>query len=521
MPESQRPNILLLMTDQQRHDTVAALGNNTIKTPSLDRLCAEGTAFTRAYSPTPVCVAARCALMTGKPAHETGCYDNTDQPQDVPSFAEVLADAGYQTHAVGKMHFTPDPHRMWGFQSRDVSEEGWETEPNDDFRNYVRDQGYDHVSAFQGIRSEFYYVPQPSQLPARHHHTHWTVDRSIDFLKRRDTSRPFLLKTSFIKPHPPFENPEPWSRLYRGPQMPAPFTPETGDELTTYWNRVQNRYKYGDAGNDGYLERLRVAAYYANISFIDQQVGRLLDALGDERDNTIVIYFADHGEFLGDYGCYGKRTMQDAASRIPMIVRMPGRVPAGQQVTRPATILDIFPTLLDAAGISSDKPSDEGESLIDLANDNCQRDVVFSQFQMAEYGLYMAVSENDKYVYSAPDRREIYVDDKTDPRETRNAINVPGNDRRAAYLRQKLIDRHSRANDTYAVTDGRWRQYPPVTFDSTPDRGLLYQDNPALQAAIDDLGPGYARDVTTTDGVAMSLLCPETSYPPVEEEPAS
>ena len=138
MPASQ-PNILFLFTDQQRYDTIAALGNSIIKTPALDRLAGEGTAFTQAYTPSPVCMAARCAIVTGQPPHVTGCTANNPMPQDRPSFMQHLNQSGYQTAGIGKMHFSPDPHKMWGYEQRIFSEEG--ASPDDEFVAYLREQG--------------------------------------------------------------------------------------------------------------------------------------------------------------------------------------------------------------------------------------------------------------------------------------------------------------------------------------------------------------------------------------------
>ncbi len=128
-----QPNILILFTDQQRADSIAALGNPVIRTPYLDRLCREGTAFTRAYTPSPVCISARYALATGLPANVTGITDNSWAPAKHTSFMQRLAALGYQTHGVGKMHFSP-MKEMWGFESRDFSEEGGGA---DDFRAYT------------------------------------------------------------------------------------------------------------------------------------------------------------------------------------------------------------------------------------------------------------------------------------------------------------------------------------------------------------------------------------------------
>jgi len=243
-------------------------------------------------------------------------------PQERTSLMEILQDAGYQTHGAGKMHFSPDSHKLWGFDARDYSEEGG-MRRNDDYHIFLRENGFDHIIDPQGMRSEWYYIPQPPQLPERLHHTQWATDRSLDFLQERDRSRPFFLWTSFIKPHPPFESPVPWCRLYKPAEMPLPYLPPDYEELLTYWNHKQNRYKYRDQGFDLNLIRLMRAQYYAAISYIDYNIGRLLTYLRetDELDNTLVIFTADHGELLGDYGSFGKRSMLDPAARIPLVVR--------------------------------------------------------------------------------------------------------------------------------------------------------------------------------------------------------
>ncbi|NUQ00618.1 MAG: sulfatase-like hydrolase/transferase, partial [Armatimonadetes bacterium] len=344
-----RPNILFVFTDQQRHDTIAALDNPIIRTPSLDRLVAEGTAFTSCYTPSPVCVSARCSLVTGQPPHRTGCDDNMPQPQHLPSFMDCLSAAGYQCHGIGKMHFTPNRDHLWGFESRLISEEG--AGAQDVFLEHLRAQGFGHVHDPHGVRSEMYYVPQPSQLPARLHHTAWTADRSLEFLEQRDGSRPFFLWTSFIKPHPPFEVPTPWNKLYRAPEMPLPKRPPGYQALWTWQNRHQNRYKWRDNGVDDNLVRTMRAAYYGCISFIDFHLGRILEALErrGELDNTLILFSSDHGEHLGDYDCFGKRSFLDTAARVPLLARWPGHLAAGVRCEAVTSLLDIAPTFCAAA----------------------------------------------------------------------------------------------------------------------------------------------------------------------------
>lgn len=482
-----RPNILLIMTDQQRYDTIAALGNPIIRTPALDRLVHGGTAFTRAYTPSPVCVSARCALLTGLPPHRTGCVDNMPMPQDTPSLMEALAGAGYQTHGVGKMHFVPDARKLWGFESRDFSEEGG---GEDDFLAFLRAAGYGHVCDPHGVRSEMYYIPQPSQVPARLHHTAWVADRSLAFLERRDRARPFFLWTSFIKPHPPFEAPVPWNKLYRCAEMPLPKRPPGEHHLLTYWNRVQNRYKYRDRGCDENLIRTMRAAYYACISFVDYHVGRILDYLEQtgELARTLILFTSDHGELLGDYGSFGKRCMLDAAARIPLLAHWPGHLPAGARCQVPVSLLDIAPTCAAAAGAPVFGLA--GADLRALAHGGAGRRMVTSQFQQGRLGQYMLVTSRWKYVYSAPDGREWLFDLVADPEETRSVAENPMFRQELAGMRRMLVE-HFRAEGYLEPLDGDgWRQYPKAEVPADPDAGLLFQDPPASVACP---APGYER----------------------------
>ena len=220
-----QPNILFVLTDQQRWDTIHAANNPHIRTPVMDRLCREGVNFARGYTPSPVCVSARAAIITGQYPHNNGCFDNGfPQPTDRPSLMDCLARAGYCCHGVGKMHFTGDRRGLRGFHTRDVQEELCGSVDADDYLQFVHAQGFGHVHDVMGARGEMYYIPQISQLPARLHPTAWVADRSIDFLQTRDVSKPFFLWSSFIHPHPPFcvsaraaiitgpDNAPPWAR---------------------------------------------------------------------------------------------------------------------------------------------------------------------------------------------------------------------------------------------------------------------------------------------------------------------
>lgn len=482
-----KPNILLLYTDQQRFGTVGALGNGVIQTPALDSLVREGVAFTSAYTASPVCVSARCSLLLGQWAHHTGCTRNMAMPQDRLSLMELLAGAGYQTHGVGKMHFVPDNQKLWGFESRDYSEE-LSRAPHDAFYQHLLAEGFGHVMDPQGVRSEFYYLPQPSQLPARLHNSHWVADRSLDFLARRDAGRPFFLWSSFIKPHPPFESPVPWNRLYKAPEMPLPHLPSGYEELLTYQNHRQNRYKWRDQGWDLNLVRTIRAQYYAAISFVDYNVGRILDHLRNtgEMDRTLVVFTSDHGELLGDYGSFGKRSMLDSAARVPLLVRYPERFPAGQVVDQVVSTVDVLPTCLEAADLPV--PGDrDGADLAGIAAGTCGRNGVPVQFSHGPDGLYALVTREWKYIHSAPDGRE-WLFARDGALETRSVAGLAPYEGTLREMRSRLINWFRRDGYEEPLAGDGWGSYPRLTVPPDPDAGLLFQEGAPV---ADEFPPGY------------------------------
>ena len=476
-----RPNILLLFTDQQRADTIAAAGNPTIKTPNLDRLAREGVLFSSAYTPSPVCVPARCSLIHGLYPHRTGCADNGDpMPEDRLSIMELLTQAGYRTHGIGKMHFTPDSQALRGFQTREHQEELRARVEDDNYLQFLHANGFDHVYDPFGQRGEMYYIPQPAQMPARLHGTNWVGDRAVRFIQEQDRSQPFFLFTSFIHPHPPFSPPTPWNKLYRAPLMPLPKRPADCESLHIYVNKVQNRYKYRDHGIDDNLLRAMKAYYYACISFVDFQVGRILAALEEtgRLDDTLILFTSDHGEFLGDYHCFGKRSMLDAAARVPLVVRYPAAFPAGQVCETPASLVDVMPTFLSAVGVHVESHDLDGVDLAWLASGEYAGRTVYSQYQREALGVYMALDQRWKYFYSAPDRREFLFDRQQDPEELRNRAGNVLCQAPLAEMRARLFEHYRSQGYTEPLDGDGWRLYPQPELPADPDAGLLIQDAP-------------------------------------------
>jgi arylsulfatase A-like enzyme len=499
-----RPNILLIMADQLRADAIGAARTaggeaaTTLQTPNLDRLCREGVRFARAYTESPVCVSARATILTGRLPHRTGVVDNGYRlAADTQTLPKLLGERGYFGQAVGKMHFSPvrEHHgldRLW------LSEEIPRTVEEDEFLSELIREGYGHVEEPHGIRHEMYYVPQVSQLPEARHTTAWTGARTIAFLEehvrerergsgaRGDEGQPFFCWTSFIKPHPPFDPPVPWNTLYRPTDLPLGLPVRAEDEVArhTYYHRTQNRFKWTDAQPDTNLLGIMRAYYAACVSFIDFWVGQILDTLErlGLRENTLVLFLADHGEYLGDHYAFGKRGYHDPACRVPFIVSWPGHVPQGAVRHDLVGLADVLPTCVAASDGSGEQlPALEvdGQDLLPLARaeegsehrgrEHRGREVLLGQLARGELGLYAAIEAEWKYVYSTPDDREYLFfrgsgeGQECDARECVDHAHSNDPAARAAMdrLRAALVERFKRDGYAEALdeTGARLRRY--------------------------------------------------------------
>jgi arylsulfatase len=421
----------------------------------------------------------------------TGCYDNAwKMPLDRPSYAQVLTDAGYRTHGIGKCHFTPDRFALRGFQSRETQEEV-PARDSDDYTHWLEEQGWGDLPEPHGVRGEMYYVPQVSQLPARFHPTQWVGDRSVAFVEgQAGQRRPWMLFSSYIHPHPPFAPPWPWHKLYRSFNLPLPAVSEGCVSLHTYANRLQNRYKYRDQGIDRHLMRNIKAHYYACISFIDYQVGRILHALEatGQLDNTLILFSSDHGELLGDHNCFGKRSMHDAAARVPLLASMPGRFEGGLRCDRVANLVDLMPTMLAAAGAETGAVKMDGVDLLEVHRGTTDRKAVFIQYRAAEQGMYTIVTDDWKLTYSAADQKEYLFDRKGDPMETRNGAGDADKQTTLEALRGQLKGWLREGGESAALDGNGWKAYPKLDVSPDPSQGLITQDRPGYVLNL----PGYA-----------------------------
>lgn len=398
---NKQPHILFLFTDQQRRDTIHALGNERICTPALDEIARESVVFEQCYTPAPVCVPARLSMFAGQYPGRTGCCNNNrSYCYTGEGFYSEFTKHGYQSCCVGKMHHCKDPYGLMGFEQRYTQEEL--SHPKDDYTRFIVESPYRHVFDYNGMRSEMYYIPQISQLPAEYHPTQWVGDQSVQFIQNCDPNRPMFLMSSFIHPHPPFAPPAPWNKMYRTESV-DPYMPETPEEFDAFMSDRFTLKKMGISRQD--LTLLR-NYYYSCISFVDFQIGRIIQALKDRGmyENTIVVFSSDHGEMLGDFGTMGKRSMLDGAAHIPLLMRIPG-VPAMRR-TDVCSLVDIAPTLLSCSGIEYDNTEYDGLNLFGAR----KHTEVYSQYSTGKNGVYMVATNHDKLVYHGPTQQYYYFD---------------------------------------------------------------------------------------------------------------
>jgi len=407
MPE--RRNVLLITTDQQHFDAIGSR-DPKLRTPNLDRLCEEGTRFDRAYCPSPVCTPSRASIITGLyPSHHGAWTIGVKLPEDVPTLGDHLLAAGFDTALIGKAHFQPltstpesvsleaQPtlrdldfwrgfNQVWyGFGHIELARHhGDESHVGQHYAIWLEEQGLsDWREYFQPLPGETSAKAPPLsptgrfstradrswQLPAELHHTHWTGERSLAWLGQESKGdKPFFLWTSFHDPHPPYALSEPWASMYDPEEMEVGhLVPGEHDANPPHFRKTQEeRPDFGDwhtpfkaHGCESHLYpeaelKKDKAIYYGMISFIDAEVGRLLDkldALGIA-EQTLVIFTTDHGHFLGQHGLIAKGPFHyEDMLKVPFIVRCPGEVAAGRVSDDLQSLVDLTPTILEAVGV--------------------------------------------------------------------------------------------------------------------------------------------------------------------------
>lgn len=348
---TERPNILWYCTDQQRFDTIGALGNPHVRTPNLDRLVEGGVAFTHAYCQSPICTPSRASFMTGQyPSRVRNTRNGNDTfPVEAPPLiSKLIADSGYFCGLIGKFHLVsgghrPEPRLDDGFQVWQHSHA-----PRDDwpegthaYADWVRAQGED----LEAMRNS------PERVDPEFHQTKWASDRAIEFIGR-DHQKPWMLNINVYDPHPPFEPPKSYADQVDPDSLPGPHF-EPGDLETQ--RKLAGVEFQGEAGAMDDQEARRIQAlYYAMIAQIDDQFARILEALDEsgQRENTVIIFTSDHGETLGDHGLLQKGCrFYEGLVRVPLIFSWPARFAGDRTCSGLVELLDMAATILDLAGV--------------------------------------------------------------------------------------------------------------------------------------------------------------------------
>jgi len=358
------PHILLLIADQLAPAALPAYGNTVVRAPFLERLAAEGVVFERALCASPLCVPSRASLMTGVLPSRTGAYDNAGElPAGVPTFAHYLRALGYRTVLAGKMHFI-GPDQLHGFEERplpDVYPAGFDWIP--DWR-----LGDDETLPwYHDLSSVLRAGPVRETLQTEYDREVVEHARDAIAAAAADPSRPLLLVASFTHPHDPYEVPaEYWDR-YDGIEIDLPVHPGPPDPVDAPTRRLRAMVaaeRIAVSRDD--VQRAR-RGYYGAISLVDDHVGSILGALSEHglAGDTVVVVTSDHGDMLGERGLWYKMAPFEGSIRVPLVVHAPRRFPA-RRVSRPVSLLDLLPTLVElGGGFPDDRPAApiEGVSL--------------------------------------------------------------------------------------------------------------------------------------------------------------
>lgn len=458
-----RPNILWYCSDQQRWDTVAALGQTHIATPTLDALCAGGVAFSRAYTQSPICTPARTSFLTGRYPASHHVYRNGNAwfPDHETLVTRLFADAGYDCGLVGKLHLTAAKH----YERR--PDDGyrvfhWSHHPHPDFtRGHDYENWLRHEKKVDPVAL---YAPHNAfcapGVSAEYHQTTWVSEMAIRFISEQRNG-PWLLSLNPFDPHAPFDAPPEYLARVDPEALPMPLFRDGDIERQRDFLAIDQQTKVAvdprrrvkaarviETEHDlvasappREYDALEVKAnYYAMIMLIDDQLRRIIEALRDtgQLENTIIVYMSDHGELLGDHGLILKGCrFFDGLVRVPLIFSWPEELQAGLRSDALVESIDVAPTLLEAAGLAIPHAM-QGRSLLPLmrgqAHPHRHKMAVVSEFKDSIGGPQHGDHSHGSMVFDGRFKSVIYhghrigelYDTSADPGEFDNLWDDPG-----------------------------------------------------------------------------------------------
>jgi choline-sulfatase len=454
-------NVVLIMSDQHKRDCLGVAGNTAVRTPNLDALARSSLRFSSAYCANPVCTPSRASLLTGLYTHNHQTWNNaTPWPPVHKTIAHYFAAAGYFTGLVGKMHFVDaqthgfdyhldfnDWYQFLGPKTKLYADElsransGSGMPQIDDLWRDFGDpwKGDRELDDRQGPVA----VGGVSKIPEQDHFESFVARESVRFLKNFGRDRPFLLITSFLKPHDPFMPAARFAKMFRPEDMRLPASWGKVD-LKRVPKEVRDSIEHNaptpELSNED-AARQRIAYYYANLAQMDDCAGTVLRGLRDLglEDNTIVLYTSDHGEMLGEHGMWQKFEFYEGSCGVPLMIRAPGATHPGT-CTEPVSLVSVLPTIAELAGVPLSGKVDETSLVPQLRNPRAPRNrPVFAEYNLRNpRAKYMIRDGRYKYSYWTHDIPELY-DLESDPNELNNLALDASHAAVVKQLKQKLF----------------------------------------------------------------------------------
>jgi len=428
----QKPNFLFVQADQLAARALPAYGNSIARTPNIDRLANQGVVFEHAYCNYPLCAPSRFSMISGLLATRAGAYDNgAEFPASLPTFAHYLRLLGYQTSVSGKMHFI-GPDQLHGFEERLTTDiypadfnwtANWGDAGTDDTSERLLAAAGEAKGVLRsGICERTIQRDYDDEVAFR-------AARKIHDLARSDDRRPFCLFVSFTHPHDPFAIPRRYWDRYRHEDIDMPAIPAMPrDRLDPHSQRLFDHIGVAEAALTEADVRVARHAYYGAVSYVDDQLGHLLDALqlAGFVDNTVIVFLADHGEALGERGLWFKRSFFDCALQVPLIVSAPSLLPPSRCAEN-VSLVDLYPTVIDLAdpdhGLAMVETAYDGRSLFPVMRGDGPdgRHLVVAELtgEGSEAPAVMVMDGPFKYIDCDTDRPQLY-DRGVDPNEQEN-----------------------------------------------------------------------------------------------------
>ncbi len=363
-----KPNIIFIMTDQQRSDALGCMGNDAVISPNIDKIAEEGVTFVNGYSAVPSCTPARAGLLTGmSPWHHGMLGYGKIARKYKYEMPQMLREAGYYTFGIGKMHWFPQK-ALHGFngtltdESGRVEQDGYLSDYRDWFKLNAPGEDPDKTGIGWNDHAAGIY-----QLDEKLHPTYWTGKTAVELIENYNQEKPLFLKVSFARPHSPYDPPKRFLDMYSDKTIPEPVLGEWSHYLDGITGKKDAAF--GDFGTEHAVKSRRY--YYANITFIDEMIGEIIQALKDKGmyNNSIICFTSDHGDMLGDHHHWRKTYAYEGSSNIPFLLKWPentnAKLERGSKLENTTELRDFLPTFLDAAGAEIPDEMD-GLSLLKL-----------------------------------------------------------------------------------------------------------------------------------------------------------